>query len=119
MAEKPGPTGVIDRRTQVLGAGLPPQATCVVLVVAVTKVTILRDSFSLSKKNKIIERKEVAGGVTFVTSFVEAHAREVGVSHAVEPTIRLQPEVPGTANEVDQIDRTEPVAHARSHAMTW
>jgi hypothetical protein len=32
----------------------------------------------------------VTSGVTFVISFVEAYAREAGVSHAVEPTITLQ-----------------------------
>jgi hypothetical protein len=40
--------------TQVLGGQARSQATCVVLVVAVTKVTIYSVSFSLSKKNKII-----------------------------------------------------------------
>jgi hypothetical protein len=56
-------------RTQVLGAGSPPKPRAVVLVVAVTKVTILSTLFSLKEEQDYEREKEAGAAITFVTIF--------------------------------------------------
>jgi hypothetical protein len=52
-----------------ISSGSPPLPRVFVLVVAVTKVTILSTLFSLKEEQDYRREKEVAAGVTFVTLF--------------------------------------------------